>query len=119
MNIGATGSNSSSSIKGSGGKRAKSKRDRDAPKRARSAYIFFSTEKRSEVKEEHPSMHRITSIITIYQSYYYNLLQSHNVITDMDFGGIARILAEQWRNMSVAEKEVSTPIAASILAVAN
>jgi hypothetical protein len=37
-------------------KRARKKKDPDAPKRPRSAYIFFCTEKRVEVKEDNPEL---------------------------------------------------------------
>ncbi len=59
--------------------RMKKKKD-GSVKRARSAYLFYLAEKRSQVKEANP---------------------------DAKFGELTKMLAEMWKNASAEEKEVS------------
>ncbi|KAI8974743.1 high mobility group box domain-containing protein [Pilobolus umbonatus] len=61
-----------------GKKSRRAKKDPSAPKRGLSAYMFFSQDKRSTVKEENP---------------------------EATFGQIGKILGEKWKAMSDAEKQ--------------
>ncbi|KAI8982413.1 high mobility group box domain-containing protein [Mycotypha africana] len=59
-------------------KKRRAKKDPNAPKRGLSAYMFFSQEKRAEVKAENP---------------------------EASFGQIGKILGEKWKAMSDEEKK--------------
>ncbi|KAJ2159108.1 Non-histone chromosomal protein 6 [Coemansia sp. RSA 552] len=56
----------------------RAKKDPSAPKRALSAYMFFSQDKRNSVKEENP---------------------------DIAFGDIGKVLGKMWREMDDSEKQ--------------
>ncbi|KAJ2359749.1 Non-histone chromosomal protein 6, partial [Coemansia sp. RSA 2607] len=56
----------------------RSKKDPNAPKRALSAYMFFSQAKRTTVKEQNP---------------------------DASFGNIGKILGDMWKKMSDDDKK--------------
>ena len=70
-----------SSKKESQGRKKRSKKDPNAPKRAMSAYILFSNDHRAQVKEEKQGL---------------------------KFGDIARELASRWKTCSPGEKSVRT-----------
>jgi hypothetical protein len=59
-------------------KKSRTKKDKDAPKRALSAYMFFSQDNREKVKSENPAA---------------------------TFGEIGRILGAKWKEMSDAQKQ--------------
>ncbi|KAI8969286.1 high mobility group box domain-containing protein, partial [Mycotypha africana] len=59
-------------------KKKRSKKDPNAPKRGLSAYMFFSQEKRAEVKADNP---------------------------DASFGQIGKLLGEKWKSMSDEDKK--------------
>jgi structure-specific recognition protein 1 len=59
------------------GKKKKAKKDPNAPKGAKGAYMFFSTENREKLKKENP---------------------------DMSFGDLGKALGEQWKMISADEK---------------
>ncbi|GHJ84630.1 hypothetical protein NliqN6_1032 [Naganishia liquefaciens] len=61
-------------------KKAKSKKDPNAPKRAMSAFMFYSMAQRDNVKNANP---------------------------DLSFGEIGKQLGEQWRNLTPEEKRAS------------
>ncbi|KAJ8654232.1 hypothetical protein O0I10_010054 [Lichtheimia ornata] len=56
----------------------KKRKDPNAPKRGRSAYMFFSQEQRSTIKEENP---------------------------DASFGDIGRLLGQKWKGLTDEEKK--------------
>ncbi|KAI9473682.1 MAG: high mobility group box domain-containing protein [Benjaminiella poitrasii] len=60
-------------------KKRRGKKDPSAPKRGLSAYMFFSQENRSKVKEENP---------------------------EATFGQLGKLLGEKWKSMSDDEKKV-------------
>ncbi|CAO3614253.1 unnamed protein product [Mucor fragilis] len=59
-------------------KKKRTKKDPSAPKRGLSAYMFFSQDQRTTVKDENP---------------------------DATFGQIGKLLGEKWKNMSDDEKK--------------
>ncbi len=61
-------------------RKKRSKKDPTAPKRNSSAYIFYSNEKRHELKRNNP---------------------------ELSFSDIAKILSKQWKNASAEERRVS------------
>ncbi|EIE21134.1 SSrecog-domain-containing protein [Coccomyxa subellipsoidea C-169] len=58
-------------------KKKKAKKDPNAPKKALSAFMFFSSAKRDEVKKENP---------------------------DISFGEVGKALGDKWKNISATEK---------------
>ena len=58
--------------------RKKKKKDPNAPKRASSAYLFFSNDVRPEVRREHP---------------------------DLSMGELSKIIGARWRGMGAEDKE--------------
>ncbi|KAF7731699.1 Non-histone chromosomal protein 6 [Apophysomyces ossiformis] len=64
--------------KGGDGKKSRPKKESGGPKRGLSAYMFFSQEKRQEVKDENP---------------------------EATFGQIGKILGEKWKGMTDEQKK--------------
>ncbi|TFK47202.1 hypothetical protein OE88DRAFT_1666527 [Heliocybe sulcata] len=64
--------------KGEKGTRAKAKKDKNAPKRALSAYMFFSQDWRERIKAENP---------------------------DAGFGEVGKLLGAKWKEMDDSEKK--------------
>lgn len=59
-------------------KRRKMKVKKSQPKKVRSAYLYFTMEKRASFKEAHP---------------------------DKDFGGLTKLVADDWKKLSAAQKK--------------
>jgi len=61
-----------------GGKKTRAKKDPDAPKSPRTAFMYFSQENRDDVKKDNP---------------------------DISFGDIGKELGKQWRKLKAADKK--------------
>jgi len=80
-----------------GKKGSKKKKDPDAPKRNKSAYMFFCSDKREQVKNEHPDM-KMTDISK-------ELAKMWKVVTDGDKKPFAKKAEEDKKRYEKEKKE--------------
>ena len=81
-------------------KKPRAKKDPNAPKKALSAFMIFSTQNRTRVKDENPS-----ATFGILLLLYYSL-QSHYSLTLLLIGDMGKLLGAEWKEMSDADKKV-------------